>query len=107
MSAAADGSRSANLYLLPLGADANESLPACRRPLDGNNPSVKNQRFLPAPFTQGSLFSEIGGIGMYKFHTRYGIRQKKDGYYSRPLSIYFGFICAAQDIIYAYIVELS
>ena len=37
---AADGSRSANLYLLPLGADANESLTVYRRPPGGYNPSV-------------------------------------------------------------------
>ena len=39
--------------------NANESLPVYRRPLGSNNPSVKNQRFLTAPFTQGSLISFI------------------------------------------------
>ena len=34
---AADGSRSANLYLLPLGADANESLPVYRCPEGGKS----------------------------------------------------------------------
>ena len=53
--------RPSRTLIFAKGENANESLP---EPFDdkpathsvGNNPSVKNQRFLPAPFTQGSLF---------------------------------------------------
>ena len=79
---AADGLTEANLYLLPLGADANESLP---EPFDdkpaahsvGNNPSVKNQRFLPAPFTQGRLAAAAGRSGTLIFSHGCGRKCKR------------------------------
>ena len=70
--------------------------------------TVLDTRFFFSVVVQSEeLSSEDCGICIYKFPARYGVGQNEDGYHSRPLSIHFGFICATQNIIYAYIVELS
>ena len=57
--------------------------------------------------SQGAFSQKIAEFVIYKLPARYGVGQNEDGYHSRPLSIHFGFICAVQNVIYAYIVELS